>query len=111
MSFRGATLGGWHVPELKRSLEATDFLLLMLADVGALLSSLWLSNTARSGLRIILGLLLGKAEHQRAFFPWGENRRDRHGVRGTRKMLKYFPFGLLICLPKHCLPDGEDRKL
>lgn len=63
-----------------------------------------------SGLSIFLGLLLGKLSI-RVFFPWGENRRDRHGVRGTRKMLKYFPFGLLICLPKNCLPDGEDQKL
>lgn len=35
-----------------------------------LLSSLWLSDAGSSGFNIILGLLLGKVEHQRAFFPW-----------------------------------------
>lgn len=35
-------------------------------------SSLWLSDTGSSGFSIVLGLLLGKVEHQRAFFPWGK---------------------------------------
>lgn len=36
------------------------------------ISSLYLSDIGSSGFNLILGLLLGKVEHQRALIPWGK---------------------------------------
>lgn len=107
MSLMGAKPGSWLL--YLHFVSGDERLSALYSLVRRRFSSSWLSDTGSKGPLHRSWSTTRKSWTSENFHSLGGNRRDRRGVRGTRKMLKYFPFGLLIWLPKNCLPDGEDQ--